>query len=164
MCEEHSIIAILRREKVPKYLNRKKEKGQYVCDSMWSVTLHTEGKECCCPQRAFGGNWEWKGEKKKKRKKKTLWNIYKYLAFAKIWSSGPLGSLLAQGLLLFKIINSQLSFCQNDWLSQCRAINLTELEDRGNTKTSSSCWYLLGSQAYRGLEKSYKFILGGKIC
>lgn len=34
MCEEHLVIAILRREKFPKYLNRKKEKGKFVYDSM----------------------------------------------------------------------------------------------------------------------------------
>lgn len=30
MCEEHSVIAVLRREQFPKHLNRKKEKGQFV--------------------------------------------------------------------------------------------------------------------------------------
>lgn len=30
MCEEHSVTAVLRREEFPKYLNRKKEKGQFV--------------------------------------------------------------------------------------------------------------------------------------
>lgn len=54
----------------------------------------------------------------------------KSLASAKSWSSAPLGALLAQGLLLLKIINSQLNFCHCDWLSQYIPINLTELEDR----------------------------------
>lgn len=48
MCEEHSVIAVLRREEFPKYLNRKKEKEQFVfppnycLDQLNSAWLFTE--------------------------------------------------------------------------------------------------------------------------
>lgn len=128
MCEEHSVIAILRREKFPKYLSRKKEICLWFCvishfahrQRLRNIAAHTEH---------WGGGWG-ESSARVKKKKKFVKRLQKSLAFAKIWSSAPLGALLAQGLLLFKVINSQLNFYQCDWLSQYSPINVTELEDR----------------------------------
>lgn len=154
MCEEHSVIAILRREKFPKYLNRKKEEGQYMILRDQSLCTQTKGEEYCCSQRGFGRRLAVKGWKKK-----VCETFTKSLAFAKIWSNAPLGALLAQGLLLFKIINSQLNFCQRDWLSQCSPINLTELEDREEIQkplqAAGTFWDLRHTEVLRNLDKSW---------
>lgn len=68
-----------------------RRKGDNLSVILWDESLctQTKGREYCCPQRTFGGNWQWKG------KKKVCETFTKSLASAKSWSSAPLGALLA---------------------------------------------------------------------